>query len=107
VGLIGSTCTALPSGAHGDAAGAVLHDGSAVADGLVVSPQLGAVAEHHLLVFIIVGGVDAEADLTSEQGLTLVHFSAQHKPFWSHLPVSPCLIDGGGSMHPTYPTKCA
>jgi hypothetical protein len=24
------------------------------------------------------------------QGLTLVHFSAQPKPFWSHLPVSPC-----------------
>jgi hypothetical protein len=23
------------------------------------------------------------------QGLTLVHFSAQPKPFWSHLPVSP------------------
>ena len=41
------------------------------------------------------------------QGLTLVHFSAQPKPIWSHLPVSPCLIDWGKIMHPTYPTKCA
>jgi len=41
------------------------------------------------------------------QGLTHVHFSAQPKPFWSHLPVSPCLIDSGKLMHPTYPTKCA
>jgi len=32
----------------------------------------------------------------SHQGLTLLHFSAQPKPFWSHLPVSPCLIDWGG-----------
>ena len=38
---------------------------------------------------------------------TLVHFSAQPKPFWSHLPVSPCLIEWGKIMHPTYPTKCA
>ena len=30
---------------------------------------------------------------SSRQGLTLVHFSAHPKPFWSHLPVSPCLID--------------
>ena len=29
------------------------------------------------------------------QGLTLVHFSAQPKPFWSDLPVSPCLLDRG------------
>jgi len=43
---------------------------------------------------------------TAEQGLTFVHFSAQPKPFWSHLPVSPCLIDWGKIMHPTYPTKC-
>jgi hypothetical protein len=35
------------------------------------------------------------------QGLTLVHFSAQPKPFWSHLPVFPCLIDRGQIMHPT------
>ena len=41
------------------------------------------------------------------QGHTLVHFSAQPKPFWSHLPVSPCLIDWGKIMHHTYPTKCA
>ena len=41
------------------------------------------------------------------QGLTLVHFSAQPKPFWSHLPVPPCLTDWGKIMHPTYPTKCA
>ena len=32
------------------------------------------------------------------QGLTLVHLSAQPKPFWSHLPVSPCLIDWGEIM---------
>jgi len=36
------------------------------------------------------------------QGLTLVHFSAQPQPFWSHLPVSPayvspCEIDWGKS----------
>jgi hypothetical protein len=43
----------------------------------------------------------------ADQGLTLVHFSAQPKPLWSHLPVSPCVIDWGGVMHPTYPTKCA
>ena len=43
--------------------------------------------------------------LTSRnQGLTLVHFSAHPKPFWSRLPVSPCLIDWGEIMHPTYPT---
>jgi ankyrin repeat protein len=41
------------------------------------------------------------------QGLALVHFSAQPKPFWSHLPVFPCLTDWGEIMHPTYPTKCA
>jgi hypothetical protein len=35
------------------------------------------------------------------------YFSAQPKPCWSHLPVSPCLIDWGEIMHPTYPTKCA
>jgi hypothetical protein len=35
------------------------------------------------------------------QGLTLVHFSAQPQPFWSHLPVSPCLIDWGKILHPT------
>jgi hypothetical protein len=28
----------------------------------------------------------------TRQGPTLVDFSAQPKPFWSHLPVSPCLI---------------
>ena len=33
------------------------------------------------------------------QGLTLVHSSAQPKPFWSHLPVSPCLLDWGEIMH--------
>jgi len=41
------------------------------------------------------------------QGLTLIHFSAQPKPFWSHIPVSPCVIDWGKMMHPIYPTKCA
>ena len=41
------------------------------------------------------------------QGLTLAHSSAQPKPFWSHLPESPCLIDWGKIMHPRYLTKCA
>ena len=41
------------------------------------------------------------------QELTLVHFSAQPKPFWSHLPVSPCLIDQGKIKQPTHPTKHA
>ena len=41
------------------------------------------------------------------QGPTLLHFSAQPKPFRSHLPVYPCLIDRGEIMHRTYPTKCA
>ena len=45
--------------------------------------------------------------LASAQGLTLVHFFAQPKPFWSHLPVSPCLIDWGIIMPLTYPTKRA
>ena len=40
------------------------------------------------------------------QGLTLVRFSAQPKPFLSHLPVSPCLIDWGEIMHPTIPINC-
>ena len=31
----------------------------------------------------------------AHQRLTLVHFSAQPEPFWSHLPVFPCLIDWG------------
>jgi len=53
---------------------------------------------------------NAENIWTSNHGrglLTLVHFSAQPKSFWSHLHVSPCLIDWGKVMHPTYPTKCA
>jgi len=41
------------------------------------------------------------------QGLILVHFSAQPEPFWSQLPVSPCLIDWGEILHPKYPTNCA
>jgi hypothetical protein len=44
---------------------------------------------------------------TAGQGLTLVHVSAQPMLFCSHLLVPPCLIDWGGIMHPTYPTKCA
>jgi len=44
------------------------------------------------------------ASAAAAQGLTLVHSSAQPQPFWSHLPVSPCLIDRGEIMHPTYPT---
>jgi hypothetical protein len=41
------------------------------------------------------------------KGLHSCTFPAQPKPFWSHLPVCPCLIDWGGIVHPTYPTKCA
>ena len=41
------------------------------------------------------------------QGLSLVHFLAQPEPFWSHLPVSPSLIDWGKIMYTTFPTKCA
>jgi len=40
---------------------------------------------------------------TSDQGLKLVHFSAQLKPCWSRLSLPPCLIDWGKVMHPTYP----
>jgi hypothetical protein len=43
----------------------------------------------------------------SRQGLILVHVSAQLEPCWSHLCLSPCLIDWGETMHPTYPTRCA
>jgi len=61
------------------------------------------------------GGAEAEDGAASGagsasawwQGLTLVDFSAQPKLFWSHLPVSPCLIDCGEIMRPTYPTECA
>jgi len=42
-----------------------------------------------------------------QQGLTIVHFSPQPKPCFSHLPVSPCLIDWGEIMHPSYATKRA
>ena len=42
----------------------------------------GQVAEHRAL-----------ARAARAQGLTLVQFPAQPKPLWSHLPVSPCLID--------------
>jgi hypothetical protein len=45
--------------------------------------------------------------LGERQGLTIVNCSAQSKPFGSHLPLSPCLIDWGKIMHPTYPTRCA
>ena len=53
------------------------------------------------------GGASGQggADLPRGQGLTLVHFSAQPKPFWSHPPLSPCLIDWGKIMQPTYPTN--
>ena len=45
--------------------------------------------------------------LAVNQELTLVRVSAQPEPCWSHLCLSPCLIDWGKIMHPTYPTKCA
>ena len=47
------------------------------------------------------------ADEITGQGLALVHFSAQPKPFWSHFSVSTCLIDWREIMNPTYPNKCA
>ena len=47
------------------------------------------------------------AELERRQGLTLVHFSAQPNPVWSHLSVPPCLLDRGQIMQPTYPRKCA
>jgi len=44
---------------------------------------------------------EAYRDGAGGKGLhLLVHFSAQPKPFWSHLPlpaVSPCLMTGGNS----------
>ena len=52
-------------------------------------------------------GTSGQGQMGGGQGLTHVHFIAQPKPFWSHLTVSPCLIDWGKIMHPTYPTKCA
>ena len=79
--------------------------------GTSVSPCLAA-AQRALLAVrgegldtIRVGGIGYVHAV--DQGLTLVHFSAQPKPFWSHLPVSPCLKDWGKFMQPTYPTKCA
>ena len=53
------------------------------------------------------GGGGAVCGPGGGQRLKLVHFSAQPKPFRSHLPVSPYLIDCRKIMHPTYPTKCA
>jgi hypothetical protein len=53
------------------------------------------------------GGLCVQVRAALRQGLTLDHYSAQPKPFWSHLPVSLCLIDWGKIMRPTYPTKCA
>ena len=47
----------------------------------------------------------ARAETALGQGLTLVHFSAQFKPFWSHLRVSPCLIDRGGNHVPNVSNK--
>ena len=41
------------------------------------------------------------------QGLTLVRFSSQPKPFWSHLHMSPCLIVWVNILQPTHPTNCA
>jgi len=64
--------------------------------------RLYIVAQRHGLSVSAAG-----VSLTTRQGLALVHFSSQPKPLWSHLPVSPCLIDWGKIMHPTYPTNCA
>jgi len=41
----------------------------------------------------------------ARQGLTLVHFPAQPKLFWSHLPMFPCLMDWGKIMQPTLSHK--
>ena len=51
--------------------------------------------------------LDVAVDDAPRQGLTLFHFPAQPKPFWSHLPAPPCLIDWRKIMHPTYPTESA
>jgi hypothetical protein len=48
-----------------------------------------------------------EALTAAAAGADTRPLSAQPKPFWSHLPVSLCLIDWGEIMHPTYPTECA
>ena len=53
------------------------------------------------------GGMLKLEETGVQAGATLVHFSPQPKPFWSRLPVSPCLIDWGKIMHPTCPTICA
>jgi hypothetical protein len=37
------------------------------------------------------------ASAAGRAGAYASQFSAQHKPSWSHLPVSPCLIDWGES----------
>jgi len=58
-------------------------------------------------VSVIYYGHLSKASDTQHLGLTLVHFTAQPKPFWSHLPASPCLIDEGKIMHQTHPTNCA
>jgi hypothetical protein len=42
-----------------------------------------------------VSDVTIKTHMVRPQGLTPVHFSAQPKPFWSHLHVSPCLKDPG------------
>ena len=63
---------------------------------------LGAGRDRHALLVL-----RAVVLQTHRQGLTLVHFPAQPKPFWSHLPVSPYLIDWGEIIPPTYPTNCA
>jgi len=68
--------------------------------------DFGKALARYVIVFNCSDGVDYKmtAKMFAGRGL---HFSAQPKPFWSHLPVSPCLIDWGKIMHPTYPTKCA
>ena len=46
------------------------------------------------------------AQLCEKAGLiTGAQLSAQPKPSWSHLPVSPCLIDWGEMMHPNVSHK--
>ena len=76
------------------------HTRSMTWQALLTRPLLPGRREHQQLLLRVQRG-------QVRQGLTLVHFSAQPQPFWSHRPASPSLIDWENIMHPTYPTKCA
>ena len=57
-----------------------------------------------LKLFAIAVGL---ATPTAAAGAYTRPLSAQPEPFWAHFPVSPCPIDWGKTMRPTYPTQCA